>query len=140
MWWRNFGRPVSGRKVMEPQISSLAEALAAERPAPAGETGSGLEAAVGDFDRMVKLLRSNEQLFGKLEDVSRRLDEVRSYLAEDDCNVTLARECHRYWRTRHSGVLTQLRANRVEARRLLRRLDAGACERSFLAGGFRQWT
>ena len=75
---------------------------------------------------MVVLLRSNEQLFGALEGVSQRLHEVRTYLAQDDCNVSLGRECYRYWRTRHSGVLTQLRANRLEARRVLRRLDAAA--------------
>jgi hypothetical protein len=73
---------------------------------------------------MVALLRSNERLFGTLDGVSQRLHEVRTYLAQDDCNVSLGRECYRYWRSRHSGVLTQLRANRLEARRVLRRLDA----------------
>jgi len=85
---------------------------------------------------MVVLLRNNEQLFGALEGVSQRLHEVRTYLAQDDCNVSLGRECYRYWRTRHSGVLTQLRANRVEARRVLRRLDAASLGHSGASGGW----
>ena len=123
MWRRPFGRPVSGRQGLDPWMSPRSAVRANERTALGEEADSGVEAAAGDFDRMVILLRSNEQLFGALEGVSQRLHEVRTYLAEDDCNVSLGRECYRYWRTRHSGVLTQLRVNRLEARRVLRRLD-----------------
>ncbi len=107
MWWRPFRHPLSGREASDPIVAGP----------EAGCTAS-------DFERMVALLRSNERLFGTLDGVSQRLHEVRTYLAQDDCNVSLGRECYRYWRSRHSGVLTQLRANRLEARRVLRRLDA----------------
>ncbi len=124
MWWRPFERPVYGREESDPMVSAPSAAFADERTPSVDEADSGVEAAACDFDRMVVLLRSNERLFGTLEGVSQRLHEVRAYLAQDDCNVTLGRECYRYWRDRHSRVLTQLRANRVEARRVLRRLDS----------------
>src|ERR1700722_8330291 len=97
MWWRPFRFPVPGREASDPIVS-----------------GPRAEGTAGGFDRVVTLLQSNERLFGALEGVSQRLHEVRTYLAQDDCNVSLGRECYRYWRTRHSGVLTQLRANRLE--------------------------
>ncbi len=134
MWWRPFVRPVFGRKAVDPMVSACPAEFADERTAPGDQVDSGAAAAAADIDRMVVLLRSNEHLFGALEGVSKRLHEVRTYLAQDDCNVSLGRECYRYWRTRHSGVLTQLRANRLEARRVLARLDAAALVSSALAG------
>jgi hypothetical protein len=135
MWWRPFGRPVSGREAFQPGVWGSRAADAESSNALGDVADSGAKVATGDFDRMVVLLRSNERLFGTLEGVSQRLHEVRAYLAQDDCNHSLARECYRYWQTRHSGVLTQLRANRLEARHVLGRLDAAALERSPLAGG-----
>jgi hypothetical protein len=82
-----------------------------------------------DFGRLVWLARSNQQLFGLLHTLSDRLHGVRAYLAGAGCNVSLGRAYYQYWRTRHSGVLLLLRANRLEARRLLARLDPEALRR-----------
>jgi hypothetical protein len=82
-----------------------------------------------DFGRLVWLARSNQQLFGLLHALSDRLHGVRAYLAGAGCNARLGRAYYQHWRTRHSGVLLLLRANRLEARRLLARLDPEALRR-----------
>ena len=121
MWRRLFGYPVSGRA--DPASPGPGRK---QRPV----TSSAWSSCCG----------ATSSLFGALEAVSQRLHEVRTYLAQDDCNVSLGRECYRYWRDRHSGVLTQLRANRLEARRVLRRLDAAVLDRCgdhrWIAGSF----
>jgi hypothetical protein len=82
-----------------------------------------------EFGRLIQLVRSNERLFVVLRDLAGRLHGVRSYLTRADCNVRLGKAYYQYWRARHSGVLAFLRANRLEARRLLARLDPEALGR-----------
>ena len=90
---------------------------------PADEDGGD------EFGRLVWLLKSNDRLFAALRVSTERLRSVRAYLAEAGCNVFLGKASYAYWRTRRSSVLTLLRANRIEARRLLGRLDPGAFPR-----------
>ena len=80
------------------------------------------EDAAENCERLVVLFRDNERLIAALQTVSQRLHAVRGYVAEPDCNVGLGGAYYLYWRTRHSGVLTMLRANRLEGRRILERL------------------
>jgi hypothetical protein len=74
----------------------------------------------------VEIVRSNERLTGRLHAVSRRLRAARAYLAQDGCNSRLGQAYDRYWRTRYSGVLLLLKANRLEAHLLLGRIDPEA--------------
>jgi hypothetical protein len=123
MSYRLPGTPVTGKS--EAAYRSFADctlrilASCSESVAAGGEPPD-------DFGRLVGLVRSNEGLTDLLGVVSRRLRDVRAYLAQDGCNPRLGQAYYLYWRTKHSGVLQQLRANRLEARRLLARIEIAA--------------
>jgi hypothetical protein len=88
-----------------------------------------------DSSRLARLARGNEQLIGWLRRVSDRLRGIRIYLDRADANVGLGTCYYRFWRAKHTIVLTLLRANRIEARRLLAGLDPGMPEGGPVASG-----
>ncbi len=95
----------------------------------AGPTTVGSVAAPeGDLDRLVRLTRCSARFARELERLTLRLRTVRTYLARPGSNPILGRAYESSVRESRSRVLTQLRANRIEARRLLARLDPALSE------------
>jgi hypothetical protein len=123
MSYRLPGTPVTGKS--EATFGSFADRTLRILASCSGSVPAG-GGPPDDFGRLVGLVRSNEGLTERLGVVSRRLRIVRAYLAQDGCNLRLGQAYYLYWRTKHSGVLQQLRANRLEARRLLARIEIGA--------------
>ncbi|CAN5602598.1 hypothetical protein BH23PLA1_BH23PLA1_14290 [soil metagenome] len=71
------------------------------------------------FGRAVRLVQDNERLFAALHATTIQLRRARIYLADPTSNPTLAKLHLDRIRTRRSGILAQLRANRIEAQDLL---------------------
>jgi hypothetical protein len=95
----------------DPGLSSAVSAEAAPPPRvePPGDT----------FGQIVALYHSNEFLFSELQNVKLKLARARAYRDTAGSNPVLAGAYLLQLRARHSAVLTMLRANRIEARRLL---------------------
>jgi hypothetical protein len=95
-----------------------------------GRTGTVVDSGEepDDLARLVAIAQSNDQLSALLDVVNKRLRAVRAYLAEAGGESGLGRACYRHWKTKHSGILLLLRANRLEARLLLARLDPDLLE------------
>ncbi len=96
------------------------------------EGGDRRERAVAagsnDFERMVRLLKSNESLFEELRALRRRIQGVRAYLADPSGNPAVGRAFYTRLRAKHSGVLALLRANRIEAQQILDKYDPTATQ------------
>jgi hypothetical protein len=71
------------------------------------------------FARLVQLWREHEHLLARLRRCGAERSRARAYLARPGCNVLLARAALERARTKYSGVLLLLRANRLEVLRLL---------------------
>jgi hypothetical protein len=78
-----------------------------------------VEPAHNAFGRIVSLFRSNAFLFSELQNVKLKLARARVYRDTPGSNPVLAEAHVLQLRAKHSAVLTMLRANRIEARRLL---------------------
>jgi hypothetical protein len=78
------------------------------------------------FERLVRLLQSNERLFAEQTALLARIRAARAYLAQPDRNLKLGQVHLEHLRAKYSGVLAHLRANRLEANSLLERLDGVA--------------
>jgi hypothetical protein len=79
------------------------------------------------FERLVQILRMNERLLGELQRLNGRLEEARDYLARPGGNVALGMAVLGRAKRRRSAVLCRLRAQRIEADRILGgRLRRGA--------------
>jgi hypothetical protein len=119
-----FDYPVSG--INESDLSSPSFSILLS---PQNDPTVQINAASGEDDaplligRLIRIFRSNERLFAELRTLSQRLRSSRAYLAEPGCNLSLGTAYYDYWRAKHSGVLTFLRANRLEARRLLAQIN-----------------
>jgi hypothetical protein len=124
----NSGHPVFGKEIASTGSCIRGAQFAAEI-APGWDVLACVEEERGDdLARLAWITRSNERLATVLRAVSERLQSVRKYLSQADANVTLGMAYYRYWRAKHSGVLALLRANRVEARLRLARIDPTALE------------
>lgn len=82
--------------------------------------------AANPLERLVQLMQSNDRLMAELGASRERIVQARAYLDQPGCNagfgVTYLERC----RSKHSGILAQLRANRIEALGLL---DGNVVER-----------
>jgi hypothetical protein len=78
------------------------------------------------FARLVRLMQSNERLFAEQRAlaVKLQLQRARAYLADPNANPSLERANLRHLKTKYSGILALLRANRREAQALGARLDS----------------
>jgi hypothetical protein len=106
--------PVTGMAPSFAEDSGLQSAVPAETAAC-----PQVEPPHNAFGRIVSLFRSNEFLFSELQNVKLKLARARVYRDTPGSNPVLAEAHVLQLRARHSAVLTMLRANRIEARRLL---------------------
>jgi hypothetical protein len=75
--------------------------------------------AANPLERLAQLMNSNERLMDELATSRLRVSDARAYLDVPGCNLRFGEAHLDRCRTRHSGILSQLRANRIEALRLL---------------------
>ena len=80
---------------------------------PAGETSNPLE-------RLIRIVRQNDDLLGRLEVQGRRLVRARQYADDPESNPTLATALVDHARGGYVNLLGLLRANRAEALGILR--------------------
>jgi hypothetical protein len=99
------------------QIDSPRVIAVEPRPTDSTPISGGVPA--NPLERIVQIIRSNAELYERLDRLVERIAGVRRYLARSDCNALLARAELARLKSNYSAVLTRLRANRVEARGLL---------------------
>ncbi len=83
------------------------------RPAPS------YRIATNPLERLAQLMLSNERLMEDLATSRSRIASARGYLDGPDCHVRFGEAHLDRSRAKHSGILAQLRANRIEALHLL---------------------
>jgi hypothetical protein len=76
-------------------------------------------AASNPLERLAQLLLSNDRLIADLTASRSRIVSALAYLDQPDCNLRFGSAHLERCRARHSGILAELRANRVEALHLL---------------------
>jgi hypothetical protein len=94
---------------------------------PRFPTQPALDAAYApnDFARLVHLTQSHERLSAEQRALVVKLERARSYQADPCSHPNLARANLQHLKTKYSGILALLRANRHEAVALLSRLGSG---------------
>lgn len=71
------------------------------------------------LERLVKIMNANERLMAELETARARIVRARDYLATPAANTRFGTQNLAHCKGHHRGVLTQIRANRIEANRIL---------------------
>lgn len=87
-----------------------------------GRTGSNPllpSTSPNPLERLAQLVNSNDRLMDELTTSRARIDAARAYLDSPGCNDRFGSAHLDRCRARHSGILAQLRANRIESLRLL---------------------
>lgn len=84
--------------------------------APAQDEGTA-------FGKVVQIYRDNQRLTDRLRELGNRIAYTRSYLAEPGCNVLSGKANLWHLKAKYSATLTLLRANRLEAERLLEGIE-----------------
>jgi hypothetical protein len=97
-------------------------------PRLSGEASGSSLAPPSTFERIVQLVQSNDRLFTERDALLAKLEQARGYLADPDSNRNFAQAYLNHLRLKHSSVVARLRANRLEARQILARLDAEPTE------------
>ena len=87
--------------------------------APVSEDGPG------DFERLVGIYQGNQFLFRELKSLKEKIARTEAYLQASHRSLLLGETHLKSLRTKQTAVLRVLRVNRVEARDMLERLDAG---------------
>ena len=77
--------------------------------------------AASPLERLAQLVLANDRLMEDLASSRRRISRARAYQDEPGCNVRFGAAHLERCRSKHSGILAQLRANRIEALGLLGR-------------------
>jgi hypothetical protein len=80
---------------------------------PGGETPNPLE-------RLIRIVRQNDDLLARLEEQGRRLARARAYADDPDSNPALGAALVDHARRGYMHILDLLRANRAEAFGILR--------------------
>jgi hypothetical protein len=78
-----------------------------------------LPVASNPLERLAQLVNANDWLMDELTTSRARIVSARAYLDRPGCNTRFGSAHLERCRARHSGILAQLRANRIEALRLL---------------------
>ncbi|MEO6807576.1 MAG: hypothetical protein ABI353_00485 [Isosphaeraceae bacterium] len=78
------------------------------------------------FGRLILIARSNEQYLGQLDALNVRIGQARTQLDNAHGEARVERAYLTHLKTKRSGVLAQLRANRIEAEQILG--DSGPCD------------
>ncbi len=76
-------------------------------------------AAANPLERLAQLVIANDRLMDELATSRARIVAARSYLDSPGCNARFGSAHLERCRSKHSGILAQLRANRIEALHLL---------------------
>jgi hypothetical protein len=71
------------------------------------------------LERLTQIVQSNDHLLGELQKFRGKVNCARAYLDDPRCNIVLGTVSLNWARTKHTGVLAQLRANRIEANHIL---------------------
>jgi hypothetical protein len=87
-----------------------------DRPARAEQDPA---VASNPLERLAQLVNANDRLMDELTTSRARIVSARAYLDRPGCNTRFGSAHLERCRGRHSGILAQLRANRIEALRLL---------------------
>jgi hypothetical protein len=95
-------------------------------PARPTRLEQGPTVASNPLERLAQLVNSNDWLMDELTTSRARIVSARAYLDRPGCNARFGSAHLERCRTRHSGILAQLRANRIEALRLLGEGGSGA--------------
>ncbi len=75
--------------------------------------------ASNSLERLAQLMISNDELMDELVTSRARIVAARTYLDKPACNLRFGLAHLERCRTKHSGILARLRANRIEALQLL---------------------
>ena len=75
--------------------------------------------ASNPLERLAQLVVSNDRLMDELVTSRTRIVAARAYLDNPGCHARFGSAHLERCRTKHSGILAQLRANRIEALQLL---------------------
>jgi hypothetical protein len=106
-------------------VAVIGDLATSEKAEPARVAGrAGEEGASSLFGQLVTLYKSNDVLLSQLKSVHLKLNQAQTYRLSASRNPALAEAHLSRLRTRHSVVLTLLRANRLQARAFLARLEA----------------
>jgi hypothetical protein len=93
-------------------------------PSDAHPSAAGASLAPSNlFEQVVRLVQSNDRLFAERDALVAKLGRARAYLAEPGCNRNFAIAHLKHLKLKHSCVLALLRANRLQARQILDRLN-----------------
>jgi hypothetical protein len=126
--------PVCGETGLFFSPPSAVSGLNIAQPPHAGVValGPGVQAP-NDFESLARVVRSNERLFEELGALGVNLGRARAYLTEPVCHRHLADANVSHLKTRRSGILALMRANRLEAWEILARIGTeGAREVALL--------
>jgi hypothetical protein len=91
----------------------------ASSPTRNRKTESTPPIASNSLERLAQLMISNDQLMDELVTSRAKIVAARTYLDKPDCNLRFGSAHLERCRAKHSGILAQLRANRIEALQLL---------------------
>ncbi len=91
---------------------------------------NGTRSAVNPFARLVEIVRQNDELLDRVETLSKRLSQARGYAADPLANRTLAATLIDRARANYAEALGDLKANRIEAFAILRRMSVDGAARS----------
>ena len=105
-----FENPVSHRQI----------ARTAPTPSPALREAPATPPVVGNpLERLAQLVHSNDRLMDELTVSRGRIVAARTYLDRPGCHARFGSAHLERCRTKHTGILAQLRANRIESLHLL---------------------
>lgn len=85
------------------------------------DVAPGDDAPTGDLARLCAIVRENDQMQARLDDLRARLRDAADYLRGPDANATLGAARLSQLRDRRAATLDRLRANRIEALEILAR-------------------
>jgi hypothetical protein len=80
----------------------------------------GGSAGVNPLQRLIRIVRENDELLGRLEVLGRRLGQARAYADDPGSNPSLSAALVEHARAGYAKTLELLRSNRVEALGILR--------------------
>jgi hypothetical protein len=86
---------------------------------------AGRSAGANPLQRLIRIVRENDELLGRLAVLGRRLGQSRAYADDPRSNPSLSAALIEHARAGYAKVLEQLRSNRVEALGILRACGHG---------------
>jgi hypothetical protein len=102
-----------------PEIPAADSPSFATNPARLFPAPQAPPTATNALERLAQLVDANDRLMDELTTSRARIVAARNYLDRPGCNARFGMAHLERCRDRHSGILAQLRANRIEALSLL---------------------